>query len=109
MSSRWCSTLVPNIAPSTRNRILRLKACRAAHYHDGVSDSADGDGSRGGPSDPVSDPPAAPPPPAGAADPDRAPAPAGAETEARAGAVDSGGVPFETTVPPTRRQSTAGL
>jgi TRAP-type C4-dicarboxylate transport system permease small subunit len=75
----------------------------------GVSDSADGDGSRGGLSDPASDPPAAVPPPAGAADPGRAPAPTGAETEARAEAVDSGGVPFETTVPPTRRQSTAGL
>jgi len=56
-----------------------LKACRAAHYHDRVSDSVDGDGS----SDPSS-------------------------SEAEAAGGDSA-VPFETTVPPTRRQSTAGL
>jgi TRAP-type C4-dicarboxylate transport system permease small subunit len=72
-----------------------------------VSDSADGDGSRGEPSDPVSDPSAAAPaPPSGAAGPGRAPAPGEAEADADVG---EPGVPLETTVPPTRRQSTAGL
>jgi TRAP-type C4-dicarboxylate transport system permease small subunit len=57
---------------------------------DRVSDSVDGDGTRGEASGSPSDPP------------DRAPAP----TEPGGG---GSGVPFEATVPPTRRQSTAGL
>lgn len=73
-----------------------------------VSDSADGDGSRGEPSDSASDPSAAPAPSSGAAPTGlggRAPAP----TEIEATAEVDERVPFETTVPPTRRQSTAGL
>jgi TRAP-type mannitol/chloroaromatic compound transport system permease small subunit len=69
-----------------------------------VSDSVDGDGSRGGPPEHSERGGGEPAPASDAAGPDRAPAP----TEAGAGA-SSSGVPFETTVPPTRRQSTDGL